>query len=289
MVTLVAVFLALGVGVLFGVSFIDQSTVEGLKGAQTRLGARNEDLRDRIVALEKETEAYRAYVSSSRDLIVRGALRDRPVLIMAFESTPVSSVDAVVQTMQLAGARLDGPVTLSDLLDLRTDEGRRRLAQVLESSSTDPRMLSEAMVSRLSGAVTGRDPAFLERLIDSGLATGRRPAVSEGLETASPGLPRAVVIVGGQSSKELNDRLAVPLARALAGETAITAVVEAQSSSLSLLGPLREGGNLNMITVDGVDTPLGQSALAAGLRAGFDGQFGNYGMGPGATTALPSG
>lgn len=288
-VTLVAVFLALGVGVLFGVSFIDQSTVEGLRSAQTRLGARNEALRDRIVALEKEAEAYRAYVSSSRDLIVRGALRDHPVLIIAFESTPVASVDVVVQTIQLAGARVGGPVTLSDLLDLKTDEGRRRLAAVLGLTTTEPRALSDTLVAQLTAAATGGDVTLLERLIDGGLASGRPPAAAEGPEAAPAGPARAVVIVGGESSRELNDRLALPLTRALAGAPVLTAVVEAQSNSLNLVGPLRQAGDLNVITVDGVDTPLGQAALAAGLRAGFDGQFGNYGLGPGATSALPAG
>jgi hypothetical protein len=287
-VTLVAVFLALGVGVLFGVSFIDQSTVEGLKNAQTRLGARNEVLRDRIVALEKETEAFRTYVSSSRDLIVRGALRDHPVLVIAFESTPVSGVDAVNQTIQLAGARLDGSVTLSDRLDLRTDESRRRLAPLLGASSTEARLLSEAMVSQLTAAAAGRDGTAFQKLIDNGMASGRPPAASP-REGAAPEATRAVVIVGGEGSKELNDRLALPLTRALAGEAVTTAVVEAESTSLRLLGPLREAGDLNLITVDGVETPLGQAALAAGLRAGFGGQFGNYGLGDGATSALPAG
>jgi hypothetical protein len=288
-VTLVGVFLALGVGVLFGVSFIDQSTVEGLKGAQTRLGARNEELRDRIVALEKQNEAYRTYVSSSRDLIVRGALRDHPVLIIAFESTPVASVDAVTQTIQLAGARLDGPVTLSDMLDLKTDEGRRKLASLLEASSTEPRTLSEGIVSRLAAAATGRDLTFLQTLIDGGMASGRLPAAGSVPEDARPELAGAVVIVGGEGSKELNERLVMPLTRALAGGPVTTAVTEAESVSLRVVGPLREAGDLNVITVDGVDTPLGQAALAAGLQAGFQGQFGNYGLGDGATSALPAG
>jgi hypothetical protein len=155
-------------------------------------------------------------------------------------------------------------------------------------ASTDPKTLSDTLVAQLTAAATGRDLTVFQRLIDGGMASGRSPAVPAGIEGA-PEPARAVVIVGGESSRELNDRLALPLTRALAGAPVLTAVVEAQSISLRLLGPIREAGDLNVITVDGVDTPLGQAALAAGLRAGFEGQFGNYGLGPGATTALPAG
>jgi hypothetical protein len=287
-VTLVAVFLALGVGVLFGVSFIDQSTVETLRNSQTRLGARNEVLRERVVALEKERDALNTYVASSRDQIVRGALRDRAVVMLSFDSTPVPSVEAVAGTIQLAGGALEGSVTLSDRLDLRSEDGRRRLATVLDAPSNGVEALSDLAVSRLVQAFSGRDDtAFLQKLADDGLASGRLPATGTGAETAA-GQGRAVVIVGGNGSRELNDRLLLPLARSLAAVPMVTAVVESGSAPLRVLAPLREESGLRVVTVDGVDTPLGQAALAAGLRAGFEGQFGNYGVGAGATAALPA-
>ncbi len=268
---------------LFGVSFIDQSTVETLRNAQTRLGTRNQQLRDRIVALENESESLKAYVSSSRDAVVRGALEGRSVVIVGFESTPASTVEAVVGTIELAGGRVDGSLTLSDRLDLRTDDGRRRLAAVLESPSLEARGLAELAVAQLTAALAAGDAAFLRQLIGTGLATGTPPSG----EPASLG--RAVVVAGGRGSRELNERIALPLVRSLASSPVVTAVVEAGSTSLQMLTSLRQDSGLRVVTVDGIDTPLGQAALATGLRAGFGGQFGSYGFGPGATTALPAG
>lgn len=288
-VTLVAVFLALGVGVLFGVSFIDQSTVETLRNTQARLGARNETLRERVVALEKERDTLNTYVASSRDRIVRGVLRDRAVVILSFDSTPVPSIEAVAATIQLAGGALDGSVTLSDRLDLRSEDGRGRLATVLGSQSNDVRALSELAVTRLVEVLSGRDEtAFLQKLVDDGLASSRLQPLGQTAPDTAPDEGRAVVIVGGTGSKELNDRILLPLARALAAIPTVTAVVEGGSAPLRVLTPLREESGLRVVTVDGVETPLGQAALAVGLRAGFEGQFANYGVGAGATAALPA-
>ncbi|MGH2732980.1 MAG: copper transporter, partial [Actinomycetota bacterium] len=42
-----------------------------------------------------------------------------------------------------------------------------------------------------------------------------------------------------------------------------------------------------VITVDGIDQPMGHVALVLGLRAASAGRFGNYGTGEGATLLIP--
>lgn len=279
-VTLVAVFMAIGVGVLFGATFIDQNIVDGLRSAQARLGDRNESLRGRIVDLEKQNEAVETFAASTRDLIVRGSLDNVSIVLVSFDSTPGDSLDAVRQTLTLAGARFGGHLSLSDGLDLESEESRERLATALGSNSDDPEDLSEALVIQLSTALVGQNPEFLTRLVEGELA-------STPVSIATPLDPiPVVVLVGGETPREVTERVVVPLTRLLGERSTVTAAVE-QGTDARMLQPIRDDSDLQAVTVDSIDTPLGQSALAIGLKAARSGQFGHYGRAEGATTALP--
>src|SRR5688572_5119730 len=104
MVSLVAVFLALGLGVLFGASFIDQNVVKALQSSQTKLGDRNERLRLNVVRLEKDKEALNEFVKRSRDPLVNGALAGRNVVVLSFESTSNGVFDAVTEVLRMSQA-----------------------------------------------------------------------------------------------------------------------------------------------------------------------------------------
>ena len=285
MVTLVAVFMAIGLGVLFGATFIDQNIVEGLEAAQVRLGTRNETLRRRILEQEKQNEALTAFASSVRDQVVRGALEGRPVMLFSMDSTPGDVRDAIEATLAVAGARIMGELTLSDELDLENEDARRRLAAGLATTSTQPNVLSELLVAQVTGELLGRNPPVLQKLIDNGLAEGQMGPVAPPAEGQPPAMP-LVVLVAGNTSKQLNDRLVVPLAESLAAGPVVAAVAEAGPDE-TVLRSLRDR-SVNVVTVDNAETAVSQAALVAGLRSAMGGQFGNYGTGEGATTILPS-
>jgi hypothetical protein len=280
-VTLVAVFMAIGLGVLFGATFIDQNIVDSLRATQARLGERNEALRGRIVDLENENEALQTFTGSTRDIVVRNSLQNVPVVLISFESTPGDALDAVRGTLTLAGARTDGHITLSDRLDLKSAENRQRLADALGSSSIDAGKLSEELVAQLGSALTEQNPEFLNKLLEAGLASAPVTLPAAPSEQAP-----AVVLVGGDTSREINDRVAVPLATLLGASPVVTAAVES-GIDLQMLGAIRNASDLRIVTVDSIETPLGQSSLAVGLQGALTGQYGHYGRGEGATTALP--
>ena len=283
-VTLVAVFMAIGLGVLIGATFIDQNIVEGLEAAQVRLGTRNETLRTRILELEKQTEALTAFSGSARDQVVRGALEGQPVVLLSMDSTAGNVRDAIDQTLGVAGAIVVGRVTLSDDLDLQGEDARRRLAAALGTASTQPAALSELLAAQVSGELLGQTPPVIEKLIENGLAGGQIGPASPTAAGQTPATP-LVVLVAGNYSEELNDLLTVPLVEALAAGPVVTAVAEPGADSRTLR-PLRDG-SVEVVTVDGAETAVSQAALATGLRAALGGQFASYGTGEGATTILP--
>jgi len=290
-VTLVAIFLALGIGVLFGSSFVSEVTVEVLRRNQARLSETNSQYQERIGTLETQNEQLIAFVSALKKDLVAGRLKDRPILIIASEVASREVADDVVQTLLESGGRVEGFITLSENLDLQNETRRSQVALVLGVSETAEPALRTQLVGQLTEALTGRRPGLLQRLLDAKLAAavempGAQPRPPSQL--ASPGT--ATIVVGAQPGGEsrLEETLFVPLARSLGAE-AVVAACEAQFEGLRLVRLIREDPGIRAVTVDGCDGPVGQAALALGLEAAFGGRFGHYGAGDGASGLLPIG
>ena len=286
-VSLVAIFLALGLGVLFGASFLDQTIVEGLQKSQKTLGSRNEKLRGQNSALQQTNDAFSDYVSRTRLQLVQGSLKDRAVLVVAYETASKEAVDSVIDAIAQAGGGFEGLITLTGKLDMRSPERRRQVALVLSSSSDEQQVLSLALNDEIGAALSGKKLGIFQRLVDAGLVAfrpGSVPKPKQAGELATLGT--AVVFVGGADAAELTKTLLEPIVKSLADGSVVTAVVEEGTQDLETLKGLRDGG-LRAITVDGIDQPIGQVALVLGLKAAFGGRFGHYGTGEGATAVLP--
>lgn len=285
-VTLVAVFMAVGVGVLFGATFIDQNIVSGLKSTQARLGTRNETLRERIIALEKQKEGLIQFAGSIKDVSVAGQLKDRPVLLVVFDSTPAQLLEGTTQTLGTSGARITGTLTFTDRLGLADESARKDLATVLGTISGQADPLAELLVSRFVRQLQGQDAGVIQKLIDSGLVKGQLNPPPEPAGGPAPANP-AVVVLAGQTSGAFNDRIIYPLLTRLGESAVVTAVAEVQTTE-RLLRRVRDD-KLTVVTVDGAETAVGQTALVLGLKAALNGRFGSYGTGKGASTSLPPG
>lgn len=290
-VSIVAVFLALSVGVLFGATFIDQSIVDGLEATQERLGDRNEQLRNVILEVEDENEHLRTFARATRDATVSGVLEAQPVVTIRFAGTPDEVVDSMHSTLSAAGARLDGTITLTEQLDLTSAEARARLATALDAPSEDAQALAVELARQLVEALSGVNPQILPRLAEAGLIRGEvalTPLADGAPAGEAPAqIPPAVVVLGAEVSQEFGNRVVLPLARALSGAEIVTAVGVPGRTGV-ILQALRRDGDLRIVTVDGVESAMGQASVALGLRAALEGQFGAYGTGDGATASVPT-
>lgn len=289
-VSLVAVFLALGLGVLMGSSFISEGTVKLLQRTQRGLEKTNDRLKNDLRTADRNVSALGEFAGRSRDSLVRGTLPNRPVLILSFENTPEDAVKEVATTLQQAGARIEGSLQLSQGLDGTTDAKRKRIALALETSATDETELRSLLVNRLSGTLTGKGPGLLQRMVEADLA--KVAGVSGAQLKAPSALPSpgsALVFFAGKADgrSTMEQQFALPLIRSLAGASAVIAVCEPDSETMELAGPLRDDPSLKIVTVDGVAGPVGQAGLALGLQAAFAGRFGHYGSGKGASSLLP--
>ena len=294
MVSLVAVFLALGMGTLVGSSFISRGTVAVLQASLRKLDESNRNLINDVRDVRNQRDTLQSFIESSEGWIVQGRLRDRPVVVVSVDTTPEELSDAVSQTLVAAGARVQGSVQLSSKLDLTNQARREDVAEVLGAASSDADQLARLLVNGLSASLSGQAPGMVRQLVEGGLASvrevsGGRPLPLESL--AAPG--STVVVLGGapRTRSDLDVRLAGPLAQALAsleGTPVVVGVAEPGLGPFGVMARLR-GANLRLVTADGVEQPMGRIQLVLGLQAAAGGRFGDYGTGPGASSILPNG
>jgi len=158
LISLVAVFLALGVGVAAGASFVDRATVESLQG-------RVEDLdgafRERGVELGltqeqlAESDRSAAALAGERSFALEGQLIGQPVVLVVSDGVPAELLSAL--RTSLASAGVDDPVLVRLLpaIDLNDSATLDRLVASipLRSDQPDPPALRTALVELLALAL----------------------------------------------------------------------------------------------------------------------------------------
>ncbi|MEX2292262.1 MAG: copper transporter [Acidimicrobiales bacterium] len=153
-VSITAVFLALGIGLTLGSSFLDRVTVDNLKH---RLDA----VQERVEATERENDllAGRVGAFDSRDAafvdelsgrILQGHLDAVPVLLVATEGTDEALVTDALTALSAGGAQVAGTWWLTDMWLLEDPGDAERLASLLGMSVADNDRLRRAAALRVA-------------------------------------------------------------------------------------------------------------------------------------------
>ncbi|HLI56760.1 MAG TPA: copper transporter [Actinomycetota bacterium] len=296
LVSLIAVFLALGLGVLAGTTFITPGTVNALRKSLDALSARDNAVESQNSQLKSELAGLESDGSAARDQLVSGALAGRATMLVSFDSTTANETSDMAATLAEAGARLTGSYVLSSNLGLPNEASRQQVAGALGLPvNSSAGTIETAEVQRITDWLDGKSPGLIGKLTGAGLATANSvPSPLAGGTPAGSGTD-IVVLTPAQSpaapaanTANLASQLILPLARALSSTAVLLAVGEDGTNPLPVLQLLRGDSTVKAVTVDGVDQPIGQAAVALGLRDAAAGVWGDYGNGQGASTPLPS-
>jgi len=125
LISLVAVFLALGVGVAMGASFIDRATVDSLRGrvddldeGYRRRGAELGATSDQLAESDRQAEALAGEGSEA----LAGQLPDVPVVVVSTDDVSADVIDALRGSLGASGAQLAGTVRLLPPLSDPSDQ-----------------------------------------------------------------------------------------------------------------------------------------------------------------------
>jgi hypothetical protein len=156
-VSITAVFLALGIGLTLGSTFLDRVTVDTLKNQLDTLeqevgetSATNDELRSRVGALEDRDDALAAELP---ERILPGRLDDVPVLVLAAEGTDDALVDRAIGALSASGASVAGTWWLTDRWLLDDAEEVSELGDVLDLSTDDADRLRRNSAIRVAAAL----------------------------------------------------------------------------------------------------------------------------------------
>lgn len=267
--SLVAVFLAMLIGVLVGVSL---SQEPALQKSMDRLTQVHEEMEQEQQKLAELNDLHAKFESSAAPLLVRGRLADRNVAIfMTCLPEDRDLRDEVIAVLKLAGA-LD-TITVTFWGDYTTACERRgpRLLEELRLSQKNGQTLPALIAGLAAGAVASGNAERLNAL-------GKRRLLN--VDGELPGPLRLAVVVGGAASpaEARRETLDEPLIAALLEAEMVVVGCESSEAAESYMRAYQKA---NIATVDHLDTVPGLLSMVTALS----GQPGHYGIKP--TAALP--
>ena len=229
--SLVAVFLALAIGVAAGSTVVQRSVVDNLRSTQGRIEQNLDELEAQNAELQERTGALEGREGSLIDegpaALLAGKLTGQPLVLVRTEGTPGGAVDRVRAVLEVAGAEVVADVELRAAVndpEVLAAAGSE-LGIVVDDGDPDQlqaaigQQLGEAIVAvhdeeaseRPSGellpdtAPTTEAPAaesaieleeLLRQLDDLGVLSFRGPLGEEGVTTAGADL----VVLGGPTT-----------------------------------------------------------------------------------------
>jgi hypothetical protein len=293
-VTIVAVLIALAVGILLGGTFIDTGLANRLTTQVTNLVADRNNLRGTIAQLTTENQDLSAFANQWMPEILSGQLTGVPVVIVTIQGVDLQAVSSARQALVQAGVTELETVELSSRLSSTDPADRQALSEAIGVAGDTPppdleARVASALADRLLRAPPTGSADLLLQLQPTFLTIVGQPTV------ASIGLPgqAVVVIAGGNPPPSVSPaRVLLPLISALADQTPPAPVVagEPTDTGYPFVSLIRASDiDRRVVTVDNVDQVLGQLSVAVGLRdlIAKPGKGADYGTDPGASAPFP--
>jgi copper transport outer membrane protein MctB len=304
-VSLVAVFLALSLGIVVGSTVLQEGTVSVLRATSERVRQESERNSRENVALKQDIARLQTFGASVLPELVQNRLKGRPVVLVDTDKGDGGVRDGVRKVLEDAGAEVDGQITFADgrvalaaggdraalgrLLavdDVLRGELVRRLADRLATPAAMPQASNQRAADMLTEL---QDANFLTDLkLSRPLASGADPFPRPGTifvllgpsaaNTANAVAPEAFLV-------PLADQVSARASGPVAGGEA--AAVPAANSWITALRNNRAVSR-RVSGIDSVDSVYGQLALVQALQDSLQQlPAGQYGIKDGASALLP--
>jgi hypothetical protein len=297
LVSLVAVFLAIGVGVLMGTTVINRGVVSQLESQTEGFSNQLDALREELGVLQAEAEVWGDFGEEAMVPILSGRLIEREVVLITQEGTSEESLAGVRKALEAAGAQVVALLSAGPRMALATDADREALAAIVGTDGTaEPAAVAaeaaRLIAERLAEGPNGTDT--LERLLDGDFLVIQGPRLTEsGLRTLGGANESIITVAGGPAQADLEpEGFLVPLVADLAvtGMPVVAAEpAEGGEQEPPFVSALRGDPEVATLiaTQDNVDHPAGQIGLVLALEDLLQGDPGHYGVKDGASAALP--
>lgn len=297
-VSIVAVFLALALGIVVGTTALNGPITTDLRKQVNTLKSDRAALAQQVKGLQGQLGDAGAFAQQFGTQIVAGTLTKKSVLIVALPGANSSMADGMEQQITAAGGKVSGRLQLTASY---IDPRRSSDITALVTGGAHPVGLNLPEVSD-AGQLGGATLAFV--LLGHGQATDLNQVLggfSElhmvSVSSGSTVAPSTTVLVVGSGSLPEHDygaqvELAFVTALQQAGGNVVVAGNEASADQAGIVAQVRDSSadKSAVSTVDNADSAIGQvSAVLALSDAVSNSNFGHYGTAKGAQALFPQG
>ncbi len=303
LVSIVAVFMALAIGIVLGSGPLREPITAGLKNQTQQLAQDKAEQRSQIRDLERHLSYAQSFASKVGPDLVGDRLLGQSVVLVTFPGTSGRLTTSVRSELTLAGARVTGQVAVAKkFTDPQQvgvlDDLARRLAPptTVLPTTEDPytrvaAVLGDAILTPQTTVAGAPDAAGAEVLaglreagfLDLSGSPSRRASLAVMVASDAPAAPDDAVAAA--------DASLVTLAAGLDARASGSVLVGAASSAAKggLVSALRSSttASQRVSTVDTVDTPEGLVAVVYALVEQNRDSVGHYGSEDGASGVLP--
>jgi hypothetical protein len=316
-VSLTAVLLALGIGLVLGTTFLDDALEEalrdqlsGLEESLDRARVRNGELQGELDRFRDEADELQTQLG---ERLYQGELDGDAVLVISTRGVDEELVEGVTASLVQADAELAGVWWLTDRLALDDDAEVEDLSTALQQSTDDVERLERSLARELADVAFGAtdvgdegeqpapaEPALLSRLREGGFVQYQLPEGAEGDVVLLPASGLRIVIVDGPGAEVPASQVLQPMLSDLTVEGPAPVVAaqpeevrdeEDEDAPPLLVRIVRDDDTLSerLSTVDALDRVSGPAAtvLATVDAVPGDPVIGHYGTGDGSSRLVP--
>ena len=281
-VSIVAVFLALGIGLALGSTFVDSFLVNELEDQVNEFGLEKAlaieeklDAEEMVLEINAELDDIKAVVSET---LPEGKLRGSSWMILAPESLKNSEIFDLEMLLSRTSSEFYGFLWVDESLDLSDIETRNLVASELRLASDSPASVTKGLTFFIAKTLLdaknvegvtglGSEPAITQ-LVRAGLLTYQGSKESE-IGNTDVGL----LLVSDVANRGLNQRLFLPLLKkivdeGLAGTTVAIEISTAGVLTDEFVKDIRSDPRLasSVSTVNDANSFMGQIALLSSLE-----------------------
>jgi hypothetical protein len=294
LVSIVAVFLALALGIVVGTTALNGPITKDLRRQVNDAKKQRDTLAAQVKTLQGQVDDAGQFAATYGDQLVAGSLKDQNIVAVTLPGATSDMQDGIAREVNAAGGHISGRVTLTKTY-LDPSHGSAIVSLVTTAHPigwTAPETNDSAALggSLLSYVLTGR-----------GSQTDLTQVLAQFSELhmvetdGQPITPSKTVVVIGHGTldpKEYASQAELGLVSALskAGAHVVVAGDEGSATAGGLVAAVRASNTANaaVSTIDNADNPSGQVASVLALAGAAKGQVGHYGTAKGADALYPA-
>jgi hypothetical protein len=297
LVSIIAVFLALAVGLVVGATALAPGTEALFKTAENVLSKTNASLNKENRDLRNQVNADQLFAQAAASRLLPGLMTGEKVVLVAAPNADGPVISGVTKALRQAGATVTGQVNLTAQFLSIDGHDEDQLTQLAQSQAANagvtlPTQSSSLVAgqqaagkvlaaSLLTGGGTGLSSADTTHILSAFSVAGYATFGNAASPVSGPATLAVLVAPGGAAPQ--GSQVLVALAAALKNAGSGTVMVggaESVGSNSAIDAEITAG---QVSTVDNADTETGQIMTVQALKLLLDGKsLGHYGIGSGA-------